>query len=241
MDVASLVAPLVGAPRSTAILLDVDGTLAPIVPRPELARVPPEVQAELRRLARRYLLVACLSGRSGEEAARLVAVEEVRCIGNHGLELAPGANELARDVARFRDRIVARWPVEDKRLSLSLHYREASDEKAALDTLRRIAADAEAAGLDARFGRKVLEIRPRVHADKGTAAGALLAESGAELALYAGDDTTDLDAFRGLEEASLRVAVRVAVSSPETPGALLDRADLVVQGPDGVLGLLREL
>jgi trehalose 6-phosphate phosphatase len=87
----------------------------------------------------------------------------------------------------------------------------------------------------------VLEVRPPVQADKGTAVRRLLAERGIGRALYAGDDTTDLDAFRGLEEAGPDVALKVAVASKEMNPALLTRADLVVDGPGELLSLLRTL
>jgi trehalose 6-phosphate phosphatase len=241
VDAASLLAPLAAAPGRAALVLDVDGTLAPIVARPELARVPDETRSELRRLVERYLLVACLSGRPGAEAARLVGVDGVRHVGNHGLELHERADELAVAIARFRAGIDGLWPVEDKALSLSLHYRGAADETAARAQLERIAEQARAAGLDARWGRKVLEVRPAVEADKGTAVRTLVQEAGAGLGLYAGDDTTDVDAFRGLSEAGLEHAVRIAVASTETPEGLLEKADVVVEGPEGLLPVLRLL
>ena len=136
--------------------------------------------------------------------------------GNHGLELDPRAAELAGEIRRFREAVGL--PVEDKTLSLSYHYREAEDEERARAELEAVAVKAQAAGLDARWGRKVLEIRPPVPADKGTAIRALLERSGARRGLYAGDDTTDLDAFVGLVTAGLDHAVRVAVTSDEGPG-----------------------
>jgi trehalose 6-phosphate phosphatase len=87
----------------------------------------------------------------------------------------------------------------------------------------------------------VLEVRPPVHVDKGTAVGRLLEGRALTRALYAGDDTTDLDAFRGLEEAGLDVALKVSVGSPEMNPALLTRADLVVDGPGELLSFLRTL
>ena len=241
MGSAALLAPIAAAPERAALILDVDGTLAPIVPRPELAAVPAETRAELSRLVSRYLLVACVSGRPGEEAAALVGVLGVLAIGNHGLELSPAASEIEVAISAFRTEIEGCWPVEDKTLSLSLHFREAPDEQAALATLRGIADRAEAAGLEARWGRKVLEIRPRVDADKGTAVRSLIRESGARLGLYAGDDTTDLDAFRGLTDAGLDHAVRIAVTSEETDPSLLAAADIAVAGPAGLLEILRAL
>ena len=239
MEAAPLLAPLAEAPERSALVLDVDGTLAPIVARPELARVPAATRAQLERLADRYALVACVSGRAGEDARRLVGVEAIVYVGNHGLELDPRAQELAAAIARFRDRVGL--PVEDKGLSLSYHYREARDEAAARRRLEEVVDRAEAEGLDARWGRKVLEVRPPVKADKGTAVRTLLERSGAERGLYAGDDTTDLDAFAGLAAAGLEHAVRVAVASEEGPAALREAADLVVAGPEELAQLLELL
>jgi trehalose 6-phosphate phosphatase len=224
-------------PGRAAVLLDVDGTLAPIVARPELAVVPEEARAEVRRLVGRYTLVACISGRTGEEAARLVGVEGVVYVGVHGLELAPEA-ERWRDALRpFAEQD---WPwLEDKGLTVAFHWREAPDADEARLSLDAVAAQARGAGLEAHWGRKVLELRPPVEADKGTAVRALLTERGLGRALYAGDDTTDLDAFRGLD--GLALAVRVAVASAEGPAELREAADLVVASPAELLELLRTL
>jgi trehalose 6-phosphate phosphatase len=234
-----LLVPLVEAPGATALVFDVDGTLAPIAPRPELARVPEETRAELRRLAERYALVACLSGRAGLDARRLVGVDGIEYVGNHGLELHPEARALATAITRFRDTVGL--PAEDKGVSLAYHYREAEDEAAARAELENVAHSALLAGLDARWGRKVLEIRPRVEADKGTAVQTLIERARASRALYAGDDTTDLDAFRGLAEAGLEHGVRVAVASREGPAELQESADLVLAGPQELVELLRLL
>ena len=239
MEAAKLLAPFARAPERSALVLDVDGTLAPIAPRPDLAAVPEGTRAELVRLAARYLLVACVSGRSGKDARRLVGLDGIEIVGNHGLELDPRAHELAGKLAGFRDAVGL--PVEDKKLSLTYHYREAEDEAAARAELERVAGRARDAGLDARWGRRVLEIRPPVEANKGTAVSALLDRSGAALGLYAGDDTTDLDGFAGLRGAGLEHAVCVAVASEEGPGELQEAADLVVAGPEEMAALLRLL
>jgi len=224
-------------PARAAVFLDVDGTLAPIVSRPELAEVPDETRAELERLVSRYALVACISGRTGAEARRLVGVDGIFYAGVHGLELAPEADAWR---APLREVAGLDWPwVEDKGLTVAFHWREADDEDAARASLEEVAERAEALGLDARWGRKVLEVRPPVDADKGTAVRLLLAEHGLRRALYAGDDTTDLDAFAGLD--GLEVAVRVAVISAEAPPALRESADLTVDSPAELLELLRGL
>jgi trehalose 6-phosphate phosphatase len=221
-------------PALAAVLLDVDGTLAPIVARPELAEVPAETRAEVARLAERYALLACISGRSGADARRLVGVEGAVYVGVHGLELAP---EAERWRATLRPFAQLEWPwLEDKGLTVALHWREAPDEQAARAELKSIAEHAEEAGLEARWGRKVLELRPPVEADKGTAVRSLLKERGLQRALYAGDDTTDLDAFNGLD--GLEVAVRVAVVSAEAPAELRESADIVVGSPAELMELL---
>ena len=234
---ADLLAQLAASPERAAILLDVDGTLAPIVARPEDARVPPETQAELERLAARYALVACVSGRASADAAATVGVEGLVYVGTHGLELEPEAERWASALHDFAAGVP--WPAEDKGLSVSFHYRGALDEDAARAELEGIATAARAAGLRARFGRKVLELVPPIEANKGTAIRRLLGERELRRALYAGDDTTDLDAFAALD--GLELAVRVAVASAEGPPELRDAADLVVPSPAALLDLLRTL
>jgi trehalose 6-phosphate phosphatase len=224
-------------PAEAAIMLDVDGTLAPIVARPELASVPESTRTELRRLVDRYALVACISGRTGEDAARVVGVDGPVYVGVHGLELAPEAEGWRGPLREFAESVD--WPVEDKGLAVVFHYREAEDEEAALGALRGVADRATALGLQAQFGRKVLEVRPPVAADKGTAVRALLKQRGLRRALYAGDDTTDLDAFRGLD--GLEVSVRIAVASAEGPPKLREAADMVVESPAELAELLRLL
>ena len=233
----SAVERLSEAPERAAIFLDVDGTLAPIVSRPEDARVPDETRTEVARLAARYALVACVSGRTGEDARRMVGVDGVRYVGAHGLELAPDADRWRDEIRSFAASVD--WPVEDKGLTVSFHYRQAEDESAALEYLEEVAEQARRAGLIPRFGRKVLEIRPPVHADKGTAVQQLLDETGLRRALYAGDDSTDADGFRALD--GLEVGVRVAVSSDEAPSELVRVADIIVASPAELLQLLQRL
>jgi trehalose 6-phosphate phosphatase len=233
----TLLAALVENPSEAAIMLDVDGTLAPIVARPELAQVPEETRAELRRLVARYALVACVSGRTGEDATRVVGVDGVVYVGVHGLELAPEAERWRGPLHEFAESVD--WPVEDKGLAVVFHYRDAADQEAALAVLRGVGARAEALGLQAQFGRKVLEVRPPVAADKGTAVRSLLEQRGLRRALYAGDDTTDLDAFRGLD--GLELSVRIAVGSAEGPPELREAADIVVESPAELAQLLLAL
>ena len=233
-----LLARLAEDPSRVAIFLDVDGVLAPIVPRPEDARVPDETRGELRRLNDRYALVACISGRPGEVARQIVGMPELTYVGNHGLELQPESAKWTARLARFLSGVD--WPhLEDKGLTAALHYRGVADEEAARAELETVAERARAAGFVARFGRKVLELVPPIQGDKGTAIRSLLERHGLERAMVAGDDTTDLDAFRALD--GLELAVRVAVSSDEGPRELRDEADVVVGDPAEFLSLLRRL
>jgi trehalose 6-phosphate phosphatase len=231
------IARLAQAPELAAILLDVDGVLAPIVARPEDASVPSDTRAELARLVGRYALVGCVSGRSSADAERIVGVAGIVYAGAHGLELEPEAERWVEPLRAFASAVD--WPYEDKRLTGTFHYRGAANEEAARAFLGDVAERAEAAGLVPRWGRKVLELRPPVEADKGTAVRRLLAERGLRRALYAGDDTTDLDAFAAL--AGIELAIRVAVVSNEGPPELRGAADVVVDGPAEVLQLLRRL
>ena len=232
---ASLLARLAEQPDQAAILLDVDGVLAPIVDVPSDASVPDATRDELRRLHRRYALVACISGRSGADARRIVGLDELVYVGEHGLELEPEAVAWSDRLQAFASSVD--WDdVERKPLTVSFHYRRADDEEAALTMLQAVAARARHEGLVARFGRKVLELRPPVAAHKGTAVAHLLGERGLERGLYAGDDTTDLDAFAAL--AGLELGVKVAVASGEGPPELRGAADIVVDGPAEVLQLL---
>lgn len=261
-------------PEHGAVLTDVDGTLAPIVPRPEEAAVPAEASEALRRLSERYGLVGCVSGRRAEEARRLVGVEGIAYAGNHGLELLlPGEDELRFDpalegregdaagfLAELGPEALAEAGLrrEDKGPIQALHWRGAADDRAAEAHAHEIAAIAGRAGLELRWGRKVLELRPPGGGGKDAAVAALLSgppaapssfspDSDRKLygAVYAGDDRTDLDAFRRLREmereGELQTAVCVGLVSDEGPAEIAEEADLTVDGPPGWLALLEAL
>jgi trehalose 6-phosphate phosphatase len=248
-------------PRRTAILTDIDGTLAPIVERPEQATVPARAAELLAALSERYKMVGCVSGRRATEARRLVGVESLTYAGNHGLELLlPGDREPRLDASlEGREQGAAEFlagleagelaslglRAEDKGPIQALHWRGAGDERGAESRAHEIAADAGRAGLEPHWGRKVLEIRPVGGGGKGAAVAALLAADGFAAAAYAGDDRTDLDAFRRLrqlrEDGELGVAICVGVSSAEAPPELAEESDLSVEGPAGWLALLEGL
>jgi trehalose 6-phosphate phosphatase len=245
--------PLTQHPEGAAVFCDIDGTLAPIVERPDDARVRPDVARLLAELAGRYACVACVTGRRAEEARRIVGEGSLSYAGLHGGEiLAPGelhARVLpavedweghVRGFSSHHDTDVLHGRgvrIEDKGPIAAFHWRGARDEDAALAHLEHVARDAQAKGFVAHWGRKVLEVRPPVPINKGLAVRHLLADAGARFALYGGDDATDLDAFDALDAlvaaGTLDGAVRVGVRSKEGPRDIVARADLVVDGVDG--------
>jgi trehalose-phosphatase len=258
---AELLAPLSADPVRSGILLDVDGTLAPIVDRPDDASVPEATRELLRALAGRYALVACVSGRRALDARRIVGLEELRYSGNHGFELLepgqdaphpdPSLNGHEEDARRFVDGLSgadlerAGIRTEDKGAIVALHWRGSDNEGEAEALAREIESAADWRGLVAHRGRKVLEIRPDVPINKGIAVAALVPAVPLTAALYAGDDRTDVDAFTGLrtlhEDGELQAVVCVAVASDEAPPEVASSADLVVEGTEGLVEVLREL
>jgi trehalose-phosphatase len=225
-------------PAQAALFLDVDGVLAPIVERPEDAAVPAETRAELERLAERYGLVACVTGRASADARSLVGVDGIRYVGEHGLELDPAAAPFAERIHAFAD--ASGWPhIERKPLSAAFHYRGAADHDDARRRLEDVARAALAEGFRTRWGRLVLEVLPPVETTKGTAVRRLLDEASLDRGLYAGDDVTDLDGFAALD--GLDAAVRVAVVSSEGPSELGARADLLVGSTEAFRELLSQL
>jgi trehalose 6-phosphate phosphatase len=233
----ALLEQLAAAPEETGLFLDFDGVLAPIVLRPEDAAAPPETRTELERLAARYALVAIVSGRDGDDVASRVGVDGVVYVGSHGLELNPEAEHWRQRLADFAAEVP--WSTEPKRFTLAFHFRDRDDEAEAVRELDAVAAKAREEGLVARYGRKVLEILPPLAEDKGTAVRRLLQRHNLSRALVAGDDTTDLDAFRAVD--GLQCAVRVAVVSAESPSVLRESADVAVEGTSAFLDLLRRL
>ena len=258
---ADALAPFLADPTRAAVLLDVDGVLAPIVRHADDAHVPEPTRVPLIRVAKRYGFVACVSGRQAAVARRIVSIGSITYVGNHGTEiLRGGATEVEIDpeVAAWSERVAAwtdaAWSEEldllrvrgENKLAIrALHWRGAPDEAAAERAVRALAERAEAEGFAVHWGRKVLEVRPPVRMDKGRGIERLMTGAGMSCALYAGDDVTDIDAFRGLRElvaaGELGSALCVGVRSDETPGALEEAADVLVDGPIGVRRLLTTL
>jgi trehalose 6-phosphate phosphatase len=259
--IADALRPLTERPDEAAVLCDIDGTLAPIVERAEEATVPEATSRLLGRIARRYRVVACISGRGATEARRIVGVGGIAYAGSHGAELllpGEGQAELVPAFATWRDRVrdfalgkdsaelrMMRVRIEDKGPIVAFHWRGARDEAGALTQIQAIAAEAEGAGFITHWGRKVLEIRPPVPIDKGQAVRELLRRAPVRTAMFGGDDATDLDVFDVLaelrSEGALESIVCVGVRSDEGPPAIVERADLVVDGTQGFVQVLEVL
>ena len=259
-ELASLLEPLRHEPEATALLCDVDGTLAPIVADPADAWVPDSTREALRDAARWFGFVACVTGRPALEARYMVGIEELTYAGNHGLELLePGSSEVTLDPsvvdATRAAEFVRELPalelaelglrIEDKGPIQAIHWRGAGDEAAAERRARELAAAAESEGMVPRWGRKVVELRPLAEVDKGVASERLLRASGMRHALFGGDDLTDLDAFAALrrlaEDGTLEHAICIGVTSEEAPERLWDLSDAIVGGTEGFALTLRRL
>jgi trehalose 6-phosphate phosphatase len=226
--------------RPLLLLLDIDGTLSPIAPRPEYAIVPGPTQKILNDLAATpdvHLVV--VTGRAAEDGRRLVCTDGAWVIGNHGIEVAqPGRTPSARDdVAHYESRIadaalrasdLAADPerngvlVENKRWTMSVHYRLAHPRivPELVERMTRIAGE-----LDLRLtqGKEVIELRPPIQVNKGTAALELAEMLGAThegaSILAAGDDRTDEDMFAALRErqpSAVTVRVGEDAALPDT-------------------------
>lgn len=242
--------------RSPLILmLDIDGTLAPVAPRPEDARVPEATRDVIRRLVSKTdVHVALVTGRAAADGRRLAALDGVWVIGNHGIETTSPGGEAVVDAsaAPFREALATTAAelravlgsipgvrVEDKVWTLSIHYRLADP---AVEPRLRTTID-EAGhkhGLRMIRGKKIFELRPPIHVHKGTAVVALsrmLAGPQLDASLfYAGDDRTDEDAFRSLRTtAPHAVTVRVGEAADDQTAATA--AEFTVPSE----GALREL
>jgi trehalose 6-phosphate phosphatase len=247
---ADALQPLVERRKSAGIFFDFDGTLSEIVPEPSDAKPLDGVPDALLELSSIYARVGVLSGRPVEFLERFFP-SGVLLAGLYGLEMVSDGvrtdhplggtwREVIDDVASVAQ---ARGPagmhVEPKGLSLTLHYRT----HPRLAPKVRAFAEQQAArsGLECRPARMSYELHPPIPADKGTALLDLADEL--EAVCFVGDDRGDLDAFDALDQLAERgvYTLRFAVGSSESTEALIERADIVVDGPLEVLGLIEQL
>lgn len=246
--------PWIDSPATAGLFLDFDGTLAPIVDDPEMARPLPEARPALTRLSGRLALVAVVSGRPAFYLGEyLGGAGTTRLIGLYGLERMRGDPPVVEDLPEARpwreavDTVAGRARtaappgvrVEHKGLTLTLHYRGADEQARWVDDFA--AAEAATTGLVAHAGKKSVELRPPVATDKGSVIAELAGDL--EAVCFIGDDAGDLPAFAtlGRLRAAGRTTLAVAAGGSETPEEVLAGADVVVDGPAGVLALLQTM
>lgn len=260
-------AAMVRAADDLVVGLDFDGTLAPIVDDPASARIHPDGHEVLTRLAAQVRAVAVITGRPARQVLDLGGLEEVgTAIGHSGRELfvlGQYGNERwtsterrvispkpPRGLATFMGELprllrtgdAAEAWVEEKGLAVAVHTRRLPDPEGAFDRLLPLLSDAASNhGLDVEPGRWVVEVRAHgMH--KGAAVRRLVKELGARAFVFCGDDLGDVEAFKAVEELRGRGLPTMSVySASAEQNALAEMADVVVDGPDGVLRLLREL
>lgn len=250
------------APAATALLCDIDGTIAPIAPRPSEARVPARFRDLLADLVPRLGLVAFVTGRALADGRRMIPLDGAAYVGTHGLEtmgpdgilhVEPAAeryvdriHEVRTDAARDLDCEALGIVLEDKRTVLALHYRLAPN---AAETrhqiLTRVIEPARARGLAIATGHYSYEVRPPVSFSKGASVQRLLAADDYLAVMFCGDDLTDVTAFTAIrewrEDDARRHACALAAVTEETPGPVLDAADVLVRATPGVQEALSRL
>ena len=254
-----LLEPFRSSPESAGIFLDFDGTLSEIVEIPSDARPVDGARELLADLADRLRLVAIVSGRAAGQLLEWLG-PEVEIWGIHGaertrdgrVELSERAEPYAELMERVRKEAERRVQelgipgllVEDKRVMLGLHYRTAPDAEAAGRALGDIVDElARGYGLLSATGRMAFELRPPIEFSKSQVVLQRTREAALKAAAFAGDDSVDLPAFDALDALSEEgvATLRVGVDSKEAPAELRERADVMVEGPPGVVEYLKKL
>jgi trehalose 6-phosphate phosphatase len=242
----------------SGLFTDIDGTISRVAPHPDDALVEDEARTALRALSGQFEVVAAVSGRSAEDARRIVSLDALVYSGNHGMEIwrggalerSPLAERFAPDIGRALEEFETRHQsdtlyIEQKSLTASIHYRSAPEPVSMRDSiLSTLAPIADRRGLTITEGRMVIELRPPVDLNKGTSVLELIREYELESCVYFGDDVTDVDAFealRSLRMSSGKRCFAIGVASPETPDVVREKADALVDGVDGVVSLLQSI
>ncbi|HYF66200.1 MAG TPA: trehalose-phosphatase [Herpetosiphonaceae bacterium] len=252
-QVRQAAAPLLAAGR-LGVFTDIDGTISPIAPTPDAARVDPDCRAALERLIGLATRVVAVSGRAAANAQAMLGLDQMRYVGNHGLEWwadgqtlpAPAALPYVAAVAAALAELGAHdLPdgvlIENKGVTASVHYRLAAEPDRAAALLGTLLADiCDRTGLRLHPGRMIFELRPPLSLNKGSALADALRQDELDGAIFLGDDTTDVDGFLAMNyarAAGLRT-LGVGVLSAETPPVVRETCDVLVPGVAGVAALL---
>ena len=233
------VSPQSGA--TAGLFLDIDGTLSEIVPLPHQATISPAIREAVATLASRLGLVCVVTGRPATDGRRMVGLDQLTYVGNHGMEWIqdgrvftdPAAAAYETDVSRVLDAVKQHCAstdaiIEEKACSFAVHYRGSLDP----DGVQRLALQAVEEQSNAKVrvltGKAHINVLPPVLLNKGTAVRSLVESRGLEWGLIAGDDVTDIDAFRearSLADATAFHCINVAVLGDDCPASLLELAD----------------
>ncbi len=244
--------------RPAGLISDIDGTLSRIANDPAGAVVDPQIKASLINLVAHFDVAAVVTGRAAAEAARLVDIPGVLHVGNHGMERVENgkvvASSAALEYADALERVMteARMAIseplvlfENKGVSGSVHYRNAPDTALAHEQIQSVLTPlVEREGLRLTQGRMVVEIRPPIDINKGTALTEIVNEFDLRSVIFIGDDVTDIDAMRvvtTLRESGRIDGLSIGVVGPETPQAVTDESDYGVNGIEGVSDFLETL
>lgn len=244
-----------------AVVCDIDGTLSDIAATPEAAHITDDIRVSLARLARRLAVVAIVSGRSAPVAAAMVGLPELIYIGNHGMERLHGqeiwqnpdaaaaitaiVSAVGAIAAAFATQPADWLLLENKGVSATMHYRLAPDPIAARTMLLPVVSAAAARhGLIVTEGRLIVELRPNVAINKGTALTDLVSRHGVRGLLFLGDDLTDVDGFLALQamrQAGTLDGLAIGVLGLESHPRVRETMDVGIPGVPAAAALLERL
>jgi len=229
------------------LITDIDGTISEIAPYPDEAWVSPICREQLAVISRQLELVAAISGRTAIEARDMIGIDGMVYIGNHGLERwEDGVVKLVEGLRGYPEKVVAaRYELrtllkmdgiafEDKGVALAIHYRRCPDrESARRSILETIRASAIAGDFQTVEGKMVVELRPHLRVNKGTAVEALVKGYRLKSGIYLGDDISDVRAFKVMHQGGIQ-GLALAVIGEETPRQVAMEADYTLDGVSDV-------
>lgn len=237
--------------QKPGLITDVDGTISPIVSQPDAARVTERAKDLLVKLEQKLALTAVVSGRAAADVRERVGIPHLVYVGNHGLERWEGDGVVVPDhIKQYRPQMEAvrealqaeaedGMLIEDKIVTLSVHYRNTADPAQTAERFRAVVNRiSDEHGLRVHEGRMIFEVRPPLEVNKGTAFRTLVEDFKLDVAFYAGDDVTDVDALkmaRHLRETGVCNSYAIGVESgDDTPESVRQSSDFVVDGVSGV-------
>ena len=238
--------------NKSTILIDIDGTISKITPKPEEAVVTKSMRNELIKLREKFPMVGVISGRSVKNAMAMVDVDGLLYIGNHGMEyLKNGKISIDLEAQKYLEDIknisrelessdlsqVNGIIFEDKGICFSIHYRECESQETVRKEILEVIDNTDKGDLKVTEGRKIVEIKPPVSRDKGFIIQKIVENYNLKRVIYLGDDITDFDAFtklRGLGKNNNIQTASVLVLSSEIPDYLKNSSSFYVKSVDEV-------